>query len=38
MNVPYGMQLLLKRILKREYSATQWRKVHALRNSRAIKA
>jgi hypothetical protein len=38
MNVPYGMQLLLKRILKRDYASSQWRKIHALRNSRAIKA
>lgn len=31
MKVPYGMQLLIKRILKREYVATEWRKAHSLR-------
>jgi len=38
MNVPYGMQLLLKRILKREYASSQWRKIHALRGVRTAKA
>lgn len=38
MKVPYGMQLLLKRILKREYSPAQWKRVHAHRHSRAIQA
>lgn len=32
-SIPYGMQLLLKRILKREYSSSQWRKIHALRTT-----
>jgi len=31
MKVPYGMQLLLKRILKRDYSVTEWRNIHSLR-------
>lgn len=37
MKVPYGMQLLLKRILKRDYTATEWRRIHNLR-PRTVKA
>lgn len=36
--LPYGMQLLLKRILKKDYAPTEWRKYHAHSASRKLKA
>lgn len=36
--LPYGMQLLLKRILKKEYAPTEWRRIHQQEPRKGAKA